>query len=581
MNKPILLPQPRRIDRSAGLAPVATGEPPTVVDPSAVPHAQGYRLTVGADGATITAHDEAGAFYARRTLAQLVAQADAEGTIPAVVIDDWPDFAHRGVMLDISRDKVPTMQTLLDLVDRLASWKINEMQLYTEHTFAYAGHEVVWRDASPMTPDEVRRLDAHCRRRHVELVANQNSFGHMHRWLRHERYRPLAEAPDGWVGPGGHRRGPFSLCPIDPRSAELLADLYDQLLANFTSRRFNVGCDETWDLGHGRSKDECRRRGRGRVYLDFLRTIHELVTARGRTMMFWGDIILQHPELIGELPRDAVALEWGYEADHPFDAHAEKFAQAGLSFYVCPGTSAWNSIVGRTDNAIANIRSAVEHGLARGAVGCLTTDWGDNGHLQPLPVSYQGYACAAAMSWCADANRDLDLPGALDRFAFADEAGAMGTLACQLGNVHETMGAPRRNQSAIFTALQQTDRPIAGSVYAELRRDRLDATRDEIGRITAALSRQRMARDDAALIVEEYEYAAGLLRLALDAAEAKLASGADDLSALPERTRRKLAEQLEASLAAHRSVWLARNRPGGMTDSADKLRRHLGGLGVS
>ena len=42
---------------------------------------------------------------------------------------------------------------------------------------------------------------------------------------------------------------------------------------------FNVGCDETFDLGLGKSKAECERRGKERVYLDFLLKIHDAVTA--------------------------------------------------------------------------------------------------------------------------------------------------------------------------------------------------------------------------------------------------------------------------------------------------------------
>ena len=126
------------------------------------------------------------------------------------------------------------------------------------------------------------------------------------------RYLPLAESPEG----------SNTLCPTDPGSVELLADLYSRLLPNFTSGLFNVGCDETFDLGQGRSKDECRRRGVHRVYLDFLFRVSELVARHGRRMMFWGDIILKDPELIGELPKNAIALNWGYEADHPFEAEA-------------------------------------------------------------------------------------------------------------------------------------------------------------------------------------------------------------------------------------------------------------------
>ena len=97
-------------------------------------------------------------------------------------------------------------------------------------------------------------------------------------------------------------------------------------------------------------------------------------------MQFWGDIILEHPQLVPELPRDVFALEWGYEADHPFAEHGALFSKAGIPFYVCPGTSSWNSIAGRTKNALENQLNAARSGLEHGAVGFLNTDWGDNGH---------------------------------------------------------------------------------------------------------------------------------------------------------------------------------------------------------
>ena len=137
-----------------------------------------------------------------------------------------------------------------------------------------------------------------------------------------------------------------------------------ELLPHFTSRLFNVGCDETFDLGQGKSKASVERQGaRRRVYLDFLLKIHALVQSHGRTMMFWGDIIMHQPELIAELPKDIIAMEWGYEATIPFDKDGALFAKAGVPFYVCPGTSSWCTIAGRTDNCLANLRNAAENGL--------------------------------------------------------------------------------------------------------------------------------------------------------------------------------------------------------------------------
>ena len=157
-------------------------------------------------------------------------------------------------------------------------------------------------------------------------------------------------------------------------------------------------------------------------------------------MHFWGDIFIQHPELVPDLPRDAVVLEWGYEAGHPFDEHGAAFARSGIPFFVCPGTSSWNSIAGRSSNCLDNVRNATRNGLRHGAVGVLITDWGDNGHTQYLPVSYPGFAAGAALSWCHEANRSDDFIQALDLHAFRDGARVMGTLAHDLGDAHEKAG---------------------------------------------------------------------------------------------------------------------------------------------
>ena len=345
--------------------------------PGGVVHSQGYVLTIAAGRIHIVASTPAGLFYGVQTVRQLFTQCGRN--LPELRCVDWPDFPNRGVMIDVSRNRVPTMATLLDLVDLLASWKINQVQLYFENAFAYQQHTAVWQEVSPFTAAEIVELDRYCLERFIELVPNQNSFGHLTNWLVHPQYSHLAEAPDGCETVWGPRKTPSGLQPTE-ESLNFLRGLYDELLPNFSSRQFNVGLDETIDLGKGRSKELAEEVGVGRLYLDFLLKIHREVRARGRTMQFWGDIITNYPELVRELPRDAVALEWGYEADHPFDDHGALFAASGVPFYVCPGTSTWNSLVGRTANAVENLRNAARSGLKHGAVGYLITDWGDNGH---------------------------------------------------------------------------------------------------------------------------------------------------------------------------------------------------------
>ena len=367
------------------------------LEPNKVPTPAGYTLDIQSNVVRIQAHDLAGAFYAIMTFRQAIRQVNSSDALPCMSIHDGPELKHRGVMLDISRNKVPQMQTLYSLVDMLTEWKYNQLQLYTEHTFAYKNHEEVWKEASPMTAKQIRALDAYCQKRFMQLIPNQNSFGHLKPWLIHSRYRMLAEAPEGCQTKWGHQEGPFSLCPIDPGSIALLSEWYKELLPNFSSNSFNVGCDETVDLGQGRSQEACAERGLGRVYLDFLLQIHALVKEHGKTMQFWADIIKQHPDLIPEVPKDVLALEWGYESDYDFTENVNRLKQSQIPFYVCPGTSTWNSIGGRTENACLNIKHAAIAAKEYDAQGLLLTDWGDHGHWQHWPVSLLGYAYGSCL----------------------------------------------------------------------------------------------------------------------------------------------------------------------------------------
>jgi hypothetical protein len=538
------------------------------IAPERTAYPQGYRLHVTGAGISIEGHDPAGVFYGACTLVQMIDQME-NGALACVEIHDWPDIAARGVMLDISRDKVYRMDYLYELVDRLAGWKINQLQLYTEHTFAYENHQVVWEKASPMTGEEIMALDAFCRERYIELVPNQNSFGHMERWLVHSQYAGLAETHDWYDTPWGGLRlkGPFSLAPEHPGSLPLVTGLYDDLLPHFTSNMFNVGCDETIDLGQGVSKDLCAARGKGRVYFDFLMRIYADVKRRGMTMQFWGDIINNdHPELAALLPRDVVALNWGYEAVHPFNVESARFAESGVPFYVCPGTSSWCSLAGRTDNALANLVNAAENGIRYGAIGYLNTDWGDRGHWQVPPVSFLGFAAGAAYSWALEANRSADMAELTSRFAFEDPTGAMGKVAYDLGNIYQVPETPVGNGSVLFWALQL---PVADITRYTLNRTALERTLEAVDAAVAPLERAPMGRPDAEIIRREFRNTARILRHGAQRALLALDGGADEARC------RNLAADLSAFLEEYRALWLERARPGGLDDSAARFEQAL------
>ena len=419
-------------------------------------------------------------------------------------------------MLDISRGRVPKLETLLDLAEKLSDLKINELQFYTEHTFAYRKYRSVWQSWGALTDREIRILDARCRELGIDLVPNQNSFGHLRYFLEDKRLKKLGEISRPYEAESkDFLRRPTTLAPNHPGTLPFLRGLYDELLPNFSSAFCNVGCDETWDLGKGRSQQLCAAKGRGRVYLDFLRQIHREVSNRGKTMMFWGDIILKYPSLIRELPKNVIALNWGYEADHPFEKESAKFAKARIPFYVCPGTSTWQTIIGKHENAFANMRAAAKAGRKHGAIGYLITDWGDGGHPQPLAVSWPMFAAGAALAWNGRSLDEKNVASVLSRDVYDDTSGRVASAVMRLGFAHKKLDVDASNETPLGTVIaapKPQDRELfcrnGLKWFAKIPAEKIRATLREIERQSAALRKLRKAGLRHSILIEELELAA-------------------------------------------------------------------------
>ncbi|MBA2481610.1 MAG: family 20 glycosylhydrolase [Planctomycetes bacterium] len=522
---------------------------------------EAYRLTVSPSRILIEADDARGIAYGARTLSQLLKQYGRR--LPCVRIQDRPAFPIRGVMLDISRDRVPTMAHLLATVERLASFKINHLQLYTEHTYAYIGHEDAWRGWSPITPDEIRTLDAHCRSHGIELAANQNCFGHLERWFAHPRYAPLAEIQGQdtpWTFDDSVLKGPFSLCPGDPRSIALIDDLLSQLAPCFTSPLINIGCDETYDLGQGRSRAEVERRGRADVYLGFVEQVCAIARRLGKRPMFWADIALHHPEALGRLPEDLIGLAWDYEAHGRFETWCEQFRTAGREVWVCPGTSGWRSIVGRTGPRRGNLLAAARAGIAGGARGYLVTSWGDHGHRQQWPIELNALAEAAHRAWSGEATYD---PRATSLHAFDDASLALGGWLDELGDVDaplrllggkdgpDGVRRPLGNRSALYQDLHMPwDKPWVGEA-ADWR-----SVEDRLAKLF-----------DSAPLDIAHELTAEIMHTLEEASKTARRATMRRTSPTDPAWRRTLAESFRRLTARHRELWLVRSRPGGLDDS--------------
>lgn len=597
----LLHPAPRRIDEIPGRPPHADAVMLTSRDEELPP--QGYRLEYG-ETVRIAHADAAGLRYALQTLAQLRATSPAPDR--ALRIVDWPDFARRGFQLDISRDRVPTRAGLRRLVDVLELARFNQLELYMENTFAYRDHAEVWQDASPMTPEDLHWLDDLCVARGIELVPNQNTFGHWERWLSHDEHRHRAEHPEPQTF-AGTVRPPSTLAPTDD-NARFVTGLLDELTPHFRSCRLNIGADETWELGTGTSRAQVAEDGLGTVFLDYVEKVARPWTERGYTVEFWADILGSHPELMDRIPAGTAPVVWLYDSPNhiatvlgrmspaeqefnrahgidaeqlrSFSSRARALIDAGVPFWVAPGTGTWLSFVGRLGNAIGNMTDAAETGIAHGSGGFLLTCWGDEGHVDPPTISYAPIVFGGGVSWALEANRDAEhrLAEILDRHVFDDAAGALGRILVDVGRVADNLDAKIGNASPLFRIIQRAGAMEPHHVPSA---ESLASAHDVLSSALSRLDDAHPAAADGATVIAEIRQAVRWALFGVELFQTDLVAVVDGSTEMSTETARGLLERLDRLLTDQRRTWLLAARPGGLDTSIARfapLRRVLARL---
>ncbi|MFN2304278.1 MAG: glycoside hydrolase, partial [Anaerolineales bacterium] len=306
----------------------------------------------------------------------------------------------------------------------------------------------------------------------------------------------------------------------------------------------------------------CAKKGIGQIYVDYILKLHQDLSRRGYLMQFWADIILQFPEIIPQLPKDVIALDWGYEANHPFESETSILEDSGVPYYICPGTSSWNSIGGRVDNMLKNCEEAAQSGLKNGAIGYLLTDWGDNGHWQQLPISYPGFVTGAAFSWCLKRNQSFDLPRLLNHLVFKDRSGLIGQMMINLGNEFKSWGLLLPNSSPLFWLLQESEEVVKEFDIED--RALIHHSIDRLENLQNDLKKVDIDRSDAIVIKKELQLTLSLQSLACKRA---LYIFGEENSIQKARLLREINELM----GEFRCLWLKRNRPGGLMESVSRF----------
>jgi hypothetical protein len=523
---------------------------------------EGYLLSVGAESVVVAGASPAGVFYGLQTLKQLVRGSGADAYIQGVRILDWPAMRWRGVSDDISRGPVPTVAYIKRQLRTFAAYKLNMHSFYMEHTFSSKAHPLIGPEGGSLTPDEIREVVAYARSYHIELVPEQQTFGHLHKALKYEKYNPLAETPYGDV-----------LSPQQEGTYKLVADWYRELNELFPGKFFHIGEDETFELGEGQSREAARVKGVGAVYFEHLNRIRDLLKPYDRKLMFWGDIALNHPDLIGNIPKEMIVANWDYGPKDDYTNRIKPFKDAGLEQFVCPGVWSWNQIFPNVDASSKNIINFVRDGQTNGASGMLNTTWDDDGESL-FEMSWYGIVLGAAASWQQGAVDQKKFDADFDWAFFRNEGDQFVSVIHALGGVNAVAGFGTSDDAFWRDPFTTNFQNAARTNADKIRQVRLRVE----GAEEVLLQNRQLARRNSSMVPAmlfaarrfdhlgrrwetaeklSREYWDAYLNLGDRAKTRRLRRYASPIY----NQLREMAEELSELKVAYREQWLAENRP--------------------
>ncbi|MBN2908675.1 family 20 glycosylhydrolase [Polycladomyces sp. WAk] len=373
------------------------GNPEPITEEERPRHPDGYALSVDKGGIRLIAPTARGLYYGWLTLQQLREEDDG---FPACLIQDEPCVSLRGIHLDFKAG-VPTMAYLEETIIELSRYKINLLLVEYEDRVPWGDEG--WRHPHALTLTELERLQQVAHDHFVEVMPLQQTFGHLHYILRHDRWARFRELPDQ-IG---------DLCPSHPEAVAYVAKLVEQMAAAHPrSRHIHLGADETFHL---HACPRCRERwgesGRETNYVHHVNRMAELVRRHGKIPVIWDDMLRgMSDRSLDQLSRDICLMVWCYytgdRIHRQIDRHVERYRTFGFHLFGA------GCIQGADEHAfhLPNYRSRADNladwarRLARGSwEGAVGTAWARYTSVhpptEPFPVIWYGALLAAECFW--------------------------------------------------------------------------------------------------------------------------------------------------------------------------------------
>jgi len=353
---------------------------------------EGYILIIRKQYIFLISKSTAGAFYGIQTLRFLTGHNNNQIQLPQLTIQDWPDMQIRGFSDDISRGQVSTPDHFKRIIRYLARYKMNVYMPYIEDLFQFKNYPAIGKNRGALSAKECIELQDYAAQYFVDIIPVFQTLGHYENLLIQPEFMSLADFP-----------GAASLDITSDDTYSFLEKCLDEIVPVFRSVYFHMGADESYDVGSGASRSDTLKHGIAAVHAKHYNKVYQLLKKYDKKIIMYGDIVLEHPGILKDLPRDIMILDWHYDIREHYESTGI-FDKSGHDFIVSPGNQNWSRIFPDLERARKNIHNIIDDGHAKGALGAITSSWGDFGGANLRELNYYQIAYAAHNAWNKNKN---------------------------------------------------------------------------------------------------------------------------------------------------------------------------------
>lgn len=365
---------------------------------------QGERIGVTLrDGEAVIYYNKNFHFF--RELGILAERAE-EGAFE-VTEDGW--FECLSVMLDTSRNAVPTLKTIYELLDYMALMGYGMAMLYTEDTVELKNRPYFGYMRGRYSLEDLKAIDDYAYEYGIEVIPCLECYGHMEKYLVWPEAAPIKDTDR-------------VLLAREEATFEFLEELISTVSACFRSKRIHIGMDEAFDMGSGKFLQKHHYVDRFTIFTEYMKRLIAITNKYGLKPMMWSDMYFRNgdpnrkyyeketvvpPEVAAEIPEEVELVFWHYgEKPYCDDYMLKKHRELGRKTIYAGGLWNWIGHFPEHNYVMETVKFSLEACRNNDVHEAMMTHWlNDNAECDYFAPLF-GFSYFAEL--CYDQNADKE-----------------------------------------------------------------------------------------------------------------------------------------------------------------------------